>query len=368
MSLQDVINFLNASLECSVYHAPKEPGLSYDEIQEIGKRAGFQPGEIGDALPRVTTQYFGVPRLMPGRDVIATWSILILLKNPDYRNVNAFDFVYSQLNDLVRSVGAASALIERDVVVERAVARNLPRLDVEAAITISILTGQITEKNGHLSFTSGGEHLPLPSQQRNQVPGHANIRRDESRERVYQIVKDVITRRTDGRPKHAEPLDAFAEKLNPLGYEPFRLWWMQTVAELRHSNPQSSSVSVLVLAAALVEGALTFVVRHARDSGLGVFRSKNFDGHPMTWKIDDLVKSAATGSDTAILDAPTRQRADRLIHARQRIHAGRMLSEFPRGVPDLRPEEARDAKATADEVVRRVLDWLEKYPPRLPKP
>jgi hypothetical protein len=40
-----------------------------------------------------------------------------------------------------------------------------------------------------------------------------------------------------------------------------------------------------------------------------------------------------------------------------------MLSEYPGGVPDLRPDEARDAKATAEVVVRSVLDWLEKYPP-----
>jgi len=39
-----------------------------------------------------------------------------------------------------------------------------------------------------------------------------------------------------------------------------------------------------------------------------------------------------------------------------------MLSEFPGGPSDLRPEEARDAKSTADLVVRRVLDWLQKYP------
>ena len=87
-------------------------------------------------------------------------------------------------------------------------------------------------------------------------------------------------------------------------------------------------------------------------------------GVPRTWKIDDLVASAARGGDSAILDEPTRMRAVGLINARQRIHAGRMLSEFPTGsAPDLRPDEARDAKATAEQVVRRVLDWLERYPP-----
>ena len=32
------------------------------------------------------------------------------------------------------------------------------------------------------------------------------------------LVKDVIERRTDGRHTHAEPLDAFAEELDRLGY------------------------------------------------------------------------------------------------------------------------------------------------------
>jgi hypothetical protein len=95
---------------------------------------------------------------------------------------------------------------------------------------------------------------------------------------------------------------------------------------------------------------------------LGVFRSKDFDREPRAWKIDDLVSSAASGSDVAILDELTRNRAVRLINTRQRIHAGRMLSEFPAGAPDLRPDETRDAMATAEQVVRRVLDWLEKYP------
>jgi len=46
-----------------------------------------------------------------------------------------------------------------------------------------------------------------------------------------------------------------------------------------------------------------------------------------------------------------------------RISIIRMLSDFLVGAPDIRPEEARDAKATAEQVVRRVLDWLQKFPP-----
>jgi hypothetical protein len=134
------------------------------------------------------------------------------------------------------------------------------------------------------------------------------------------------------------------------------------VAELGRADTSVSPVAVAVLSAALVEGALTFVVKHARELGLGVMASKTFDGEPRTWRIDDLVSSAAAGRDSAILDQPARLRADELVRVRQRIHAGRMLSEFPGGVPDLRPEEAREARSTAFLVVRRILDWLERNP------
>jgi hypothetical protein len=75
------------------------------------------------------------------------------------------------------------------------------------------------------------------------------------------------------------------------------------------------------------------------------------------------VRSAAAGGDSAILDASAQRRADGLIRNRQRIHAGRMLSDYPGGPPDLLPEEAREGRETADVVVRRVLNWLQKYPP-----
>ena len=178
-------------------------------------------------------------------------------------------------------------------------------------------------------------------------------------------VRDVVQRRADGRPQSVEPLAAFAEQLEKLGYGRFRMWRNQTVAELGRTDPNSSPLSALVLAAALVEGVLTFVVKHAQSLGLGVFGSTDFTRDPKTWKIDDLVASAARGGDTTILDLQTKNRADGLIRTRQRIHAGRMLTEFPTGVaePDLRPEEALEAKAVSEQVVRSVLDWLAKYSP-----
>ena len=73
--------------------------------------------------------------------------------------------------------------------------------------------------------------------------------------------------------------------------------------------------------------------------------------------------SAASGGPSAVFDLQVKARAETLIRSRQRIHAGRMLSEYPSGPPDIRPEEARDAKATAEQVVRSVIDWLQNLPP-----
>lgn len=208
----------------------------------------------------------------------------------------------------------------------------------------------------------------LPTAQRDQPGGFDRVYRREDRARAYPIVQDVIARRTEGRGAYAEPFDAFAEQLDGLGYSAFRLWWTQTVREFRQLQPEAAPTATCVLAAALVEGALTFVVRHGRalpDSE--VFRKPDFERDPRTWKIDDLVGSAASGGAGAILNAAARSRADGLVRTRQRIHAGRMLSDFPAGPPDLRPEEARDAKATAELVVRAILDWLARPPHKAPE-
>ena len=365
MTLNEVMKFVDDALLCSVFAVPREPGLTYDEVLEVAGRVGLQAGELGDAIAKFNVQYVGrsPSRLLPQTNTMGMWGLFGIPQNPDYRNLGAFDFVDARLKASVRTLGARNAQLERNLIVERAVAQNIPRNDVEAAITIWVLSEHLVEKDGLLRFTPGREHNLPPGQQQAQAPRFPNMQRNEMRDQILALVKDVIARRTDGRPKHAEPLDAFPDVLAPLGYGHFRLWWTQTAAELRRGDTQSAPLSVSVLAAALVEGALTFVVSHARSLGLGVFGSKTFEQDPRSWQIQDLLGSAASGRDAAILDEPTRQRASRLIQTRKRIHAGRMLSEFPGGVPDLKPEEARDAKATADQVVRRVLEWLERYPP-----
>jgi hypothetical protein len=359
---QEVVRQLQACLEASVYVAPSDFGLTYDELMEVGKSLGLKEGEINDALPQVGPIVRPTRRLVLPKHLWETLGHLAFLEDPDRRNVDAFDFVVTQLNELARQVGAAKASLDYNILLDRAQAHaQIKRRDIELAITLLVQSGQILSEDGTLKLPGGVRHLPS-AERTNLGSAHPRIPKPD-RERALPHVKDVIERRSDGRAKSSEPLTAFADQMEKLGYGHFRLWWSQTVAELRFTQPSSSPLSALVLSAALVEAALTFVVKHAQSLSLGVFASPDFAKDPRTWKIEDLVKSAARGGDSAILDAQTTNRADGLIIARQRIHAGRMMSTYPGGLPDLKPEEARESIGVAEQVVRKVLDWLEKYPP-----
>jgi hypothetical protein len=363
-TLQHVAKLFQGALECSLVMAPRESGLTYSELIEVGRRCGLKDGEMTDVLHRATNYAPGTDRYWPDK---GTLDIFIFQEEPELRNFTALDFVLSEMNAQMAEAGGKAARLDRDVLVERASGRGLARLDVDGSITLLVWMGLWAENDRVLSSVHGTAYKPLPTEQRKQPGLPRQVNRKEGRAQAYPVVQDVIARRSEGRSAHAESLDAFAEQLDLLGYAKFRLWWTQTVRELRQLQPEMAPVATCVLAAALVEGALTFVVRHARNQNLPVFRRPEFDRDPKSWKIDDLVASAAPGGDNAILDASARARADQLVRTRQRIHAGRMLSDFPGGPPDLKPEEARDAKATADSVARAVLDWLQRFPVTPPK-
>lgn len=359
-----VKSFVRAALECSVYVAPTAPGLTHPELLEVGRKLGYQLGEINDALAQVNTYEHEGPRghLMPDFGALAFTMSFHKKQDPDFRNYDAIEFVFVQMDEAARAIGRNRAALEQSVLVERGVQRALPRHDLEVAVTLMQLCKIVSCKAGVIGFPPDRGRYASPSEQRRDSRRTEVMQRPELA-KIYAAVKDVVARRTDGRAPSPEPLEAFAAEMEGLGYSPFRMWWTQTLAELRQCDAQTSPLAATVLAAALVEGALTFAVKHARDGDTGTMASKDFNEPPQRWRIEDLVASAARGGEAAILDNSTRQRAETLIRARQRIHAGRMLSDYPGGPPDLRPEEARDAKVTAELVVRSILDWLQRFPP-----
>jgi hypothetical protein len=359
--MNDVSNLLKMAFECSVYAAPREPGLTKLEVGEVAQRLELLPGEVSDTLPTmVRPMRPGETRLLC-KDRLVDFNFFAE-EEPDYRNPDAFEFVLVHLHELVRQVGEAKAWTARTSIVANGVARGLPEHDVDVAVTSYWLDGRLEEKNGELRLTRSGRGYALPSQQIAQRSPDDKRFRSKLGE-VHRVVKDVVSHRNDGRVIHAEPLDALGAVLEKLGHGEFQVWWAQTVAELRRANAMAAPLSTCVLSAALCEAALIFVVARARTLGVGAFASNTFSGNPNRWRLDDLAASAAGGGLDAILDQPTRGRAERLNGIRQRIHVGRLMAGKPAGpIPDTRPEEAREAAETADTVVRAVLDWVEKHP------
>jgi hypothetical protein len=354
------------ALECSVYVAPTASGLSWSELTEIAKQLGYEQGEISDAIEltlRSEDAFQKGTRLEPTEDMVPMWDQFHWKTEPDFRSLDAFNHVRQELQDVSRKLGARDAKLERSILVERGVAKGLKRHDIEVAIQISLYTNHFVEKDGMIILPPARVDWPLPCEQltRSSIK---DFQRRPNLEKLHPIVQDIVERRKDGRSASVQALDAFAERLETLGHSVFRSWWIQMVAELRRLDVTLNPVATSVISAALVEGALTFVVKHARAIGIGPMGSDTFKDAPRTWKIDDLVKSAARGDQAAILDPGMLERAKALIEVRQRIHAGRMLVDYPTGVPDLRPEDARDAKQTADLVVRRIIDWVDRHPDR----
>ncbi len=363
---QQVKAVLAAALECSYYVAPETPGLTYEELLATGARIGLQQGEMNDVLDEVTDIFMGrhpTEKLLPKKNGHLIHSqFFIFDEEPDFRDIRAFDAVYSEWRNSSRANGANHVRLERSMLVERATKNGISRLAIQTAISILVFCEVFEEKNGVLKPKPIYGDITLPSENV-RTNGLRQKMSKPARRAAYPVVQDIIARRQDGRLAAAESFDAFASVLGELGYEPFRLWWQQLVIELRLTDAQTHSTATVVLAAALVEGALTFIVRRARELGHGVMGSRTFEDSPTRWCIEDLLSGASSGRENAVLNEPIRRRADQLMKSRQRIHAGRMLSDFPGGPPDLRPEEARDAKATAELVVRRILDWLQKHQP-----
>jgi hypothetical protein len=344
------------ALECSIYVQPKNAGLTMAEIQEAGRRLGRRPGEIMDAIGQIPF-HFGGSKYEPTEECVP--GDFNFFCEPDYRNPAAFDFVDLHLRDNQAEVGKHNSGVPRSVLVNHGVVKGLKENDVEIAVTMGLIVGHLVERGGLICLAPNQAFYILATEQIAQNRNQPLSQKVQGRKELYEAVKDIIERRTDGRPASAEPIHAFEQELAGLGHDRFRIWWSRTASELRLANPAQMPMTVCILAAALSEGALTFVVKHARSLALGTMNSKTFGESPTRWSFDELLKSAAAGRADAIFDQKVHDRADRLNTIRQRIHAGRLMAEIPVGpIPDTRPEEAREALETLDIILRRIIDWI----------
>jgi hypothetical protein len=350
--------FVRAALECSIYFRPADPGLTEEEVREVARQTGRKLGEIGDALAGFAVR-MGNPRLEPTTECIPR--DFNFRPDPDFRNPMAFDFVDLRLRENLAEAGVRGAGLTRETLGAHAAIAGIPERDVQVAITMGLLVEHLLEKPGGLiGFGQGGADHILATEQIRQNLGQEFRKRKLGRTEVHEAVRDVIERRTDTRALYANALDAFSEKLGELGHTRFRVWWAQTCSEFNLATPQMPTITC-VLAAALAEGALAFVVGRARALNLATMNSTVFGDSPTRWTFDKLLDSATRGGPDAIFDAKLRDRAERLNTVRQRIHAGRLMAQDG-PVPDTCPEEATEARETVQAILRQILDWLERHP------
>jgi hypothetical protein len=353
---------LRAAVEASVFVAPTDHGLTVEELIEVAGKLGLGRGEVTDNLRYAALQRASEGRLVLNSQAAQHVAVPVHRHDPENRDIKAFDFLYQELNAIAKDGGIRNATIERRVLLERARRSGVSTHGLEVAIAFNILSGFLVEDEIGIRYPNTQQQLRVPPSSSFEPPGAPNhVLAQPDRSRAMPVVRDVIERRTDGRPRHAEALPAFAEYLHSLGYGDFRMWWTQLASELSSTNATTSPVTAIVLSAALVEGALIFVVKRARGLNIGLFGSNEFDGASRSWKLKDLINGAARGSDP-ILPNLLKVKVETLAQTRQRIHAGAMLEEFPTGgAPDLRPEDAREAKSVAEQVVRAVIDWLHQH-------
>lgn len=219
--------FVSAALECSVYHAPREPGLSPEELREACGRAGYLPGEIADAIEAEAQEGVTLrqPRLLPvGEHAwFATWLPFAFLMDPEYRSPAAFDFVYTELERVRLANRAKSVRIDRDVLVELGIVAGLACNDVEVAITSFALEGRLRLEGTTIVPNWTIANLwPTCTEQR--AKARPAVRRNEMRAKAYSIVGDIVAGRTDGRYGQVEPLDAFAGVLPRLVHSGLKTW------------------------------------------------------------------------------------------------------------------------------------------------
>lgn len=121
----------------------------------------------------------------------------------------------------------------------------------------------------------------------------------------------------------------------------------------------ANTTSLIVLAAALCEGALVFSVRKGRELTNGkAFGARTFDGPPRGWYFDDLLKSARHES-ARIIDSNLSDDCAVLLENRQRIHAGRLIDEpVTPALLDLKPQDAEQGVNAARRLVGAVLEWF----------
>jgi hypothetical protein len=153
-----VSTWLNDILLASLFAAPREPGLTANEIHELGRKSNYGKGEIDDAL-RLRRRQHVAGRYQPDSASALIWLVAFHEHwEDDPRDQSAFGFVFDEFIQLKRDEGETNARIGRDILVARAEAKGIDRDQVEIAVAALLASGHMQLDGDLLVFLSNYAH------------------------------------------------------------------------------------------------------------------------------------------------------------------------------------------------------------------
>ncbi len=191
-------DILRAALDASVYLAPRNHGLSGDELEAVAKAAGLSVYQADtaidgfDPLRRWEDDRYIAPEggMLTGM-LTGISAAFNLPRKPEYRDATAFQRVRLAL----QMNGPES----RDVLVKRCASGAADEHAVEVAITVMVIDEILTEtKDGKIAHAKGREDWILPSRQLAEwktMSRPPEVRTDHALEIAYPLVRQILQRR-----------------------------------------------------------------------------------------------------------------------------------------------------------------------------
>lgn len=359
----EVAETIKLGLEATVYESPDAEGLSRREIIELCERFGFREGEILDALGQLQNgqkveEFFRHDLITLPQDYIYFLVAHFGFKEEDPRNLRLMAGILQCLEKDAKDLGRGNVSISVSTLARR-LAEEFQVSEQDVRVHIRLL-----EK--YRCFSISGDYIEKPNQNscspkfvESISAGQREGRRDGRRfAQIRGTVREIISRRNSGKPISTDPIKAFEEKFDLLKAKPLYAWWNAMVAEWKDLDDRRNSVSVLTLSASLCEGALAFFAASGIHSGLTM--TQKLPSDPRQWKLEALISAASTGGTTALLVDPLRQRLVELNERRKALHPGSFIQlSIPlQKVPEIRPEQAVEARSVVHLLLRTIVDWL----------
>ena len=190
---------IRGALVATLFVRPRDPGLTDEEILEVGRMAGYEPGEIRDGISRVIpARRWDDPKLMleQGSSFMGISDFNFEWPN-EPRQVKAFEITRRELQGLARAEGAAAS-IDRDALVARCVPHGVRAEDADVAIAGLAFDGILQIHDNQVSHTPGKHTWVLPSEQlasreKHDIGFTPNVRVGQ----VLPFVREVIAHRGD---------------------------------------------------------------------------------------------------------------------------------------------------------------------------